>query len=155
MNISDLIKQHENIQTMLDRRTRLLEDLQVLDEELAEAFAEIREGDDAAVPQRALPPAAADPGGAKGKRTKEATHPGPRAAARIARKKSAKRRGGRPGNVRGPVLEWINKRPGKTLTTEVIVDGTGLGKKQVQNALTHLCQSGEVKRMGRGEYRSQ
>lgn len=142
MNINDAIKQHERIQELLDRRTRLLEDLVALDEEIAEAFSEMKEEGGTMPEQRALPPAGAtgQTGSAK-----------PRSRKKPKSEKSSKR--ATADTVRGPILKYFKKHPGQSVTSADVVAATGLETKQAQNGILNLYKTGELERLGRGEYR--
>lgn len=158
MNIEDTIQLHERLQELIDRKTRLLQDLQVIDKELRTIVPDLLGSATQGVPgQRALPPAGrpAKSGGApKSRRKKKSTRKSKKVGAGSSQpRRTRKGKGGAP-TLQGRA-EVVLREFGRTVTlrasmlVEVMDD---VEKLAAQNLMVALYKSGVLKRTGRGEY---
>jgi len=161
MNIQETLQVTEQLHELLDRRARILEDLQLVDAEIAAAYAAFMGTSDEG--QRALPPAKAP----KPPRQRGCLHVNPTKAPKAKRKAKkktvkktskkspkmfAKKAGKESRNDR--VIMFMKKKPAGTIfTPQDLIDGLDLDKKSAQNAMVYLYKALAVDRIGRGEYR--
>jgi hypothetical protein len=155
MNIQETINHHERIQELLDQRTRLLQDLDALNEEILEAMKDmIPDLEPKEQPQRALPPA-----GATGQSGSAPNSPSPKSSSpkssspKSSSPKSSSPKSSSPKSNRKRVLEYFQERPKEKLGSQAVIDGTGLESKAAQQAIGNLCTAGSLQRVQRGVYR--
>ncbi len=148
MNVTELLKRTEQLQGLLDRRARILQDLQHVDEDIEDVYAELMGAEapkkNGKPKQKALPPAGA-------RQTGTARRALPKSKTKKKTNGETERRFG-PGEAKGAVLSLLAASPKKQFTTNIVRDLMKCTRVQAANALNHAQASGAIKKTAPGVY---
>lgn len=150
--IETILQHTETLQELLDRRVRLLKDLQHIDEGIRASYLIVMgdEPTNGAGRVSALPPSAARVNGTprrgrppgKTRRNQKALPAVPDKAPQVSKRGEAKK----------AVLGALKSQPKRKFKVAEVAEAVGCTKIQAGSALTYLKSLGSVKRTGRGVF---